>query len=67
MDVRRTERPLADTVEGTPEAGFAPEEAVEIAIDDRPAAGEEATASASQDADWRSRLWKSRAVFWNWE
>ena len=65
MDVRRTERPLAEPAEGTPEAGFAPEDAVEVALED-PAAGDDVTASAPE-ADWRSRLWKSRAVFWNWE
>ncbi len=67
MDVRRNEGPLDETVEGTPDAGFAPEGAVESHQDDPAASGEEAAASASPDADWRSRLWKSRAVFWNWE
>jgi hypothetical protein len=67
MDVRRTERPLTETVEGTPDAGFAPDDAAEVALEDRAADGEDAAVADSPDADWRSRLWKSRAVFWNWE
>ena len=66
MDVRSTEAP-AEPIEDTREESFAPADTSTVALEDHAAPGPEEAASAGPDPDWRSRLWKSRAVFWNWE